>query len=41
MITVRDFGEFPIDNAENCGSGEWDKVRVYREDVETVVRKDL
>ena len=41
MITVRDCGEFPRENAVNCDSGEWDKVRVYREDVETVVRKDL
>ena len=32
MITVREFGEFPRENAVNCGSGEWDKVRVHRED---------
>ena len=32
MITGRDVGEFPRENAVNCGSGEWDKVRVYRED---------
>ena len=32
MITVRDFGEFPREKAVNCDSGEWDKVRVYRED---------
>ena len=32
MITGRDVGEFPRENAVNCGSGEWDKVRVHRED---------
>ena len=32
MITGRDVGEFPRENAVNCDSGEWDKVRVYRED---------
>ena len=40
MITVRDFGEFPIENAVNCGSGEWDKVRVYKEEGETVVETE-
>ena len=38
MITVRGASSrLPSENTVNCGPGEWDKVRVYREDGESVV----
>ena len=41
MEVVKKLGESLRDSDINCGPGEWVKVRVYKEDGETVIRKIL